>query len=110
MAVDCVPDGTLIERNLCAALAAEQAERDLDTALAAARTRAAIDPNALDALTAADAAWRDFRDKALAAAFPCYHDDITVCFGLETARQHAQFRIRLARERIAHLAIDWQAQ
>lgn len=110
MAVDCVPDGTVIERNYCAALAAEQADRDLVLALAAARTRAADDPNAIDALAAADTAWREFRDKALAAAFPCYHDDLTVCFGLETARQHAQFRIRLARERIAHLATDWQKQ
>jgi uncharacterized protein YecT (DUF1311 family) len=110
MAVDCVPDGSIIERNYCAALEAERAESELALALTAARTRGADDPNALEALTAADVAWQRFREAALAAAFPCYHDDLTVCFGLDTARQHALFRTRLARERIAHLATDWRAQ
>lgn len=109
LALDCVPDGRHAERNLCAVIAAEHAERDLAVAERAARARAAQDPNALAALDAAEVAWRAFRDAALAAAFPCYHDDLTVCFGLDTARAHALFRARLARERIGHLTTDWRA-
>ena len=107
MAIECKEDGTQFERNFCATLAAEQAERELEEALAAARTRNASDPNAQTALTAAHAAWRTFRDAALAAAFPCWHDDLSVCFGEDTPRQHALFSARLARERIAHLNTVW---
>jgi len=107
MAIECKEDGTQFERNFCATLAAEHAEHDLDKALAAARQRAAIDPNAQAALTAAHAAWQTFRDVALAAAFPCYHDDITVCFGEDTPRQHALFLTQLVRERIGHLDTVW---
>jgi uncharacterized protein YecT (DUF1311 family) len=103
-AVDCVPDGTVIERNLCATLDAERAERELAAAEEAARARNASDPNALAALEQARAAWLVFRDAALAAAFPCHHDDLSVCFGLTTARCHAAFSARLARERAAQLA------
>jgi|LNFM01.1.fsa_nt_gb uncharacterized protein YecT (DUF1311 family) len=110
MAIECKEDGTQFERNFCATLAAERAERELDAALAAARQRTAIDPNAQTALTAAHLAWQAFRDAALAAAFPCYHDDITVCFGEDTPRQHALFRAQLARERIGHLNTEWQQQ
>ncbi len=103
-AVDCVPDGTTIDRNLCATLDAERAERELAAAEQAARARSASDPNALAALERARAAWLGFRDAALAAAFPCHHDDPSVCFGETTARCHAAFGARLARERAAHLA------
>ncbi len=102
-AVDCVPNGSQFERNYCATLEAERAERELEAALAAERARRADDPNALAALTKAHEAWLVFRDAALAAAFPCYHDDLTVCFGRDTPRQHALFRARLARERAAQL-------
>jgi uncharacterized protein YecT (DUF1311 family) len=102
--VECVPDGTTIERNLCATIDAERAERELAAAEAAARARSAADPNALAALAQARAAWLAFRDAALAAAFPCHHDDPTVCFGMTTARCHAAFSARLARERAAQLA------
>lgn len=108
MAVECKPDGSAFERNFCATLDAERAERELEAALAAARQRAAADPNALVALAAAHQAWQAFRDAALAAAFPCYHDDLSVCFGADTPRQFAQFRMRLARERIAHLETHWR--
>lgn len=103
LALECKPEGTAFERNFCATLAAERAERELDAALAAARARHTADPNALAALTAAHAAWLHFRDAALAAAFPCHHDDLSVCFDADTPRRHALFRARLARERAAHL-------
>lgn len=109
-AIDCVPDGSELERAYCAALDAQRAERELDAALAGARGRAAADPNAVEALEAAHVAWLAFRDAALAAAFPCYHDDPSVCFGTDRARKFEQFRARLARERIAHLEIDWTTQ
>lgn len=101
--VQCKPDGSQFERNFCATLDVERAERELDAALAAARARHAADPNALAALTRAHAVWRVFRDAALAAAFPCHHDDLSVCFDADTPRRHARFRARLARERTAHL-------
>ncbi len=103
-AVDCVPDGTTIERNLCATLDAKRAERELAAAEAAARARNAPDPNALDALEQTRAAWITFHDAALAASFPCHHDDPSVCFGMTTARCYAAFSARLARERAAQLA------
>lgn len=101
--VECRPDGSQFERNFCATLAAEHAERELEAALAATRARHAADPNALAALTRAHEAWRVFRDAALAAAFPCHHDDLSVCFDADTPRRYAHFRARLARERAAHL-------
>lgn len=102
--MNCVPDGSEFERNLCATLDAERADEELASALQAARARNAHDPIALEALARAHAAWLAFRDAALAAAFPCPHDDITVCFGPSTPRCHARFAARLARERAAHLA------
>ena len=103
-AMNCVPDGSELERNLCATRDAERAEEELATALQDARARNAHDPVALEALARAHAAWQAFRDAALAAAFPCPHDDITVCFGPSTPRCHARLAARLARERAAHLA------
>lgn len=103
-AVNCVPDGSNLERNLCATLDAERADEELAAALQAARARNAHDPIALEALTRAHAAWQVFRDAALAAAFPCPHDDLSVCFDMSTPRCHARFAARLARERAAHLA------
>lgn len=102
-AMKCVPDGSTSERNLCATLDAERADEALALALQRARERNADDPIALEALARAHAAWLAFRDAALAAAFPCPHDDLTVCFGPSTARCHARFAARLARERAAHL-------
>lgn len=102
-AVECVPDGTTVERGLCATQEAVIALNAVDAALAEARARHPGDPIALTALDHAHQAWQRYREAALAAAFPCYHDDLSVCFTADTPKAYAELETRLAREWTAHL-------
>ncbi len=101
MAIDCVENGTQLERNLCATLDAEAASSELVALYA--RASASLDPAAAGELARHQAAWTETRDAALAAAFPCGHDDPSVCFGADTPRQYARLQVELTRARSACL-------
>lgn len=99
----CDPDGTQFEKNLCAVLDAKAADAEVQALYARLRTARADDRDFIAALEGAQRAWLSYRDAEIAAAFPCEHEDKTICHGASTPLHVARLEEELSRERIERL-------
>jgi len=99
----CNPEGTQFEKNLCAVLDAKAADAEVQALYGRLRTARAADRAFLAALEIAQRAWLGYRDAEIAAAFPCEHEDKSICHGASTPFHVARLEEEFSRERIARL-------